>query len=186
MNFSHPLRTLLIDTLHDIYDAENLLLDALPKMAKAATGENLKQGFLDHLEETKAHVSRIEEAFSILAVAPKQKACAAMRGLVEEGNEAIGLEASVAVRDVALIGAARRVEHYELAAYKSLRALATAANEAAVADLLQQTIDEECEADKRLCLLADLALEAAKDFPAGDEIAPASNAPRKSGKKKQK
>lgn len=185
MKSSLALRTLLIDSLNDLYDAENQLLDALPKMAKAATGKNLQQGFLDHYEETKVHVSRLEKAFSFLAVNLNRKSSVAMRGLVEEGNEAIALEATVPVRDVALIGAARRVEHYELAAYKSLRGLAAAVNEESVADLLQQTMDEECEADKRLCSLADLALEAAKDFPATEQNNPVPNAPRKPGKKKQ-
>lgn len=180
------LRKLLIDQLSDISSAEQQLLAALPKMAAAATGDNLKQGFLDHLEETKEHVVRLEKAFKSLGVPSEEKTCLAMKGLVAEGTEAIELEANGAIKDVALIGAARRVEHYELAAYKAARAIATAVDEEKVADLLQQSMDEECEADKRLCTLGDLGLEAAKDFTGDEGNAPAKTPPRKLGKKKQK
>lgn len=180
------LRDLLIDQLNDLYDAEGQLLDALPKMAAAATGENLRQGFLDHLEETKVHVARLTKAFSNLGTAPGEKTCLAMKGLVAEGAEAIGLEANGAIRDAALIGAARRVEHYEIAAYKSVRGLAGGVDEASVADLLQQTLDEECAADKRLCALGDLVIEAARDFSGETKNPPQKSAPAKAGKKKAK
>jgi ferritin-like metal-binding protein YciE len=186
MTSSLSLRQLLIDQLKDIYDAEQQLLVALPQMADASSGENLKQGFLDHLEETKFHVTRLEKAFTLLGVTLEEKTCLAMKGLVAEGAEAIELDANGAVRDVALIGAARRVEHYELAAYKATRAIATALDEESVADLLQQTMDEECEADKRLCTLADLVIEGAKDFTGDESNAVAKTSPRKLGKKKQK
>lgn len=183
---NHTLRDLLIDQLNDLYDAEGQLLDALPKMAEAATGENLKQGFLDHLEETKVHVERLTKAFAKLGIARGEKTCLAMKGLVAEGAEAIALEANGAVRDVALVGAARRVEHYEIAAYKSVRALAGGIDEESVADLLQQTLDEECATDKRLCSLGDLLIEAAKDFTGDVENPPRKSVPAKLGKKKSK
>ncbi|MES2696946.1 MAG: ferritin-like domain-containing protein [Verrucomicrobiota bacterium] len=180
------LRDLLIDQLNDIYSAERQLIDALPKMAAAATGENLKQGFLDHLEETKVHVERLQKAFAKLGTPAGEKTCLAMKGLVAEGSEAIELEANGAIRDIALIGAARRVEHYEIAAYKSVRGVAGAVDEESVADLLQQTLDEECESDKRLCSLGDMVIEAAKDFTGDEENAPRKTTPGKLGKKKQK
>lgn len=186
MNSSLTLRALLIDQLEDIYNAEQQLIAALPKMAGAATGDNLKQGFLDHLEETKVHAERLEKAFAKLGVSAGEKTCLAMKGLVAEGSEAIELDAHGAIRDVALIGAARRVEHYEIAAYKAARGVAGAVDEESVADLLQQTLDEECEADKRLCSLGDLVIEAAKDLTGDEENAPRKTTPGKLGKKKQK
>ena len=186
MPSSPTLRDFLIDQLNDLYSAEQQLLSALPQMAEAATGENLKQGFLDHLEQTKVHAERLEKAFAKLDVAAGEKTCLAMKGLVAEGAEAIELDAPGAIRDVALIGAARRVEHYEIAAYKSTRSLAGAVDEEAVADLLQQTLDEECDSDTRLCALGELALEASKDFTGDEENAVAKSTPRKLGKKKQK
>lgn len=188
--FSMPslpsLRELLIEQLEDLYSAEQQLVEALPKMADAATGENLKQGFLDHLEQTQVHVERLEKAFAKLGVTPAEKTCVAMQGLVAEGEEAIELEGNGALRDVALVGAARRVEHYEIAAYKAVRGIAGAVDEGTVADLLQQTLDEECDTDKRLCALGDLGLEAAKDVT-GDEERPAAKAtPGKLGKKKHR
>lgn len=180
------LRDFLIDQLNDLYSAEQQLIEALPKMAEAATGENLKQGFLDHLEQTRVHVERLETSFAKLGVEPGDKTCLAMKGLVAEGDEAIELEANGAIRDVALVGAARRVEHYEIAAYKAVRCLAGAVDEGTVADLLQQTLDEECDSDKRLCALGDMGLEASKDFT-GDEERPAVKATLgKLGKKKQR
>jgi ferritin-like metal-binding protein YciE len=188
------LKDLLLDQLNDIYDAEQQLVIALPTMAGAASGENLKQGFLDHLEETKAHVERLEKAFTKLGVPPKPKTCLAMKGLIAEGAEAIDLKGAGAIRDVALIGAARRVEHYEIAAYKATRGIATGVREEAVADLLQQIMDEECEADKKLCTLSDMAIEAGRDFSgakaapsaSGSHDKPAKSSVRKAAKGKQK
>ncbi len=181
----HTLRDLLIDQLKDLYDAEQQLVAALPKMAGAASGENLQEGFRDHLEQTKVHVERLEQAGVKLGISLGGKACLAMKGLVAEGNEAIELKAGV-IRDIALIGAARRVEHYEMAAYKATRGLAGAVDEASVADLLQQTLDEECETDKRLCSLGDLVIEAAKDVTGDEENAVRKTTPGKLGKKKKK
>lgn len=180
------LRALLIDQLSDLYSAEQQLVEALPKMANAATGENLKQAFADHLEETKVHVTRLEKAFVCLDTSSGAKPCKAMQGLVAEGADAIELEAPGVIRDLALIGAARRVEHYEIAAYKSTRGLAGAVDEEGVADLLQQTLDDECESDKRLCTLADLAAEAGKSLTRDSADSPIKSAPPKLGKKKSK
>jgi ferritin-like metal-binding protein YciE len=148
------LRELLIDELKDLYNAEGQLVKALPKMAKAATNPKLKAGFEEHLAETKEQVSRLEEAFRILGEKPKGKTCHAMQGLVEEGKEAIEEDGNDAVRDAQLIGAAQRVEHYEIAAYGTARAFAATLGEDKVAKLLQETLDEEGETNKKLTALA--------------------------------
>ena len=144
------LHALLIDELQDLYHAENQLVDALPKMAEAATNPELKQGLVRHLEETRVHVERLEQVFDTLGEAAKGKTCHAMKGLVEEGSQAIKLKAPSAVRDAALIGAAQRVEHYEMAGYGTARAFAEALGETSAAALLQQTLDEEGAANKAL------------------------------------
>jgi len=110
--------------LKDIYDAEKRLVKALPKMAKAASSEELRQAFEEHLEVTTGHVQRLEQAFGLLGKAAKAKPCAAMKGLIEEGGEVIGQDATETLKDAALIGAPQRVEHYEMAAYGTVRALA--------------------------------------------------------------
>jgi ferritin-like metal-binding protein YciE len=148
------LRELLVDELKDLYNAEGQLVKALPKMAKAATNPKLKAGFEAHLAETKEHVTRLEKAFRLLGEKVKGKTCHAMQGLVEEGKEAIEEDGNDAVRDAQLIGAAQRVEHYEIAAYGTARAFAETLGEDKVAKLLQETLDEEGETDKTLTALA--------------------------------
>jgi len=148
------LQDLLIDELQDIYNAENQLVKALPKMAKAAVNAKLKSGFLTHLEETKGHVQRLAQAFKLLDEPVKGKTCHAMKGLVEEGAEAIEENDPSLVRDAQLIGAAQRVEHYEIAAYGTVRALATLLGHSEVAALLKQTLDEEGATDKKLTSVA--------------------------------
>ncbi len=180
------LRELLVDQLSDLYSAEQQLVEALPKMAEAATGQNLRQGFQDHLAQTKVHVERLEQGFSKLGVPPGSKTCAAMKGLVAEGAEAIALPVGGALRDTALVGAARRVEHYEMAAYLGARGLAGAMDEETLMDLLQQTLDEEFETDKRLCSLVEPLLEAAKDLTRDPENGVRKSDPKKLGQKKHK
>ena len=114
---SEGLRDLYIDELKDLYNAENQLVKALPKMAKAASSEELKQGFEQHLEQTRGHVQRLEQIFKSLDESPKGKKCAGMEGLVKEGSEVMEEDFEGALMDAALIGAAQRVEHYEIAAY---------------------------------------------------------------------
>lgn len=163
----NSLKELLVDELKDLYNAENQLLKALPKMAKAASNEELKQGFTDHLLQTRGHVDRLSQAFKVLGEKPKGKTCHAMQGLVEEGAEAIEADAPDAVRDAYLIGAAQRVEHYEIAAYGTAHAFAKAVGESEVADLLQETLDEEGETNKRLTKLSKVVNKAAN--AEGDE-----------------
>jgi|SRR5580692_3409546 ferritin-like metal-binding protein YciE len=154
MTSLHTLKDLLIDELKDLYSAETQLVKALPKMAKAASSNELKAGFSEHLEQTKNQVGRLERALELLDAAPKGKTCKAMKGLIEEGGEAIETKAPDAIRDANLIGAAQRVEHYEIAAYGTARAFAKTLNEDAVASLLQETLKEESETDQKLTALA--------------------------------
>ena len=149
------LDVLLAQEVKDLYSAETQLVKALPKMAKAASNEELKDAFTSHLEETKGHVTRLEEVAAILGVTPKGKVCKAMKGLVEEGAETIEEEGDPTIKDLALITAAQKVEHYEISGYGSARALAEALGLQDVVDLLQATLDEEGTADKSLTALAE-------------------------------
>lgn len=144
------LHALLIDELRDLFHAENQLIKALPKMAKAAQSPALKSAFNGHLAETRTHVKRLGQALEVLGLPAKGKPCHAMLGLVEEGAEAIAMKGPAAVRDAALIGAAQRVEHYEIAGYGTARAFAHALGQREVTALLGQTLDEEGDANKKL------------------------------------
>ena len=148
------LRELYIDELKDLFSAENQLVKALRKMAKAATSDKLRQGFEDHLEETKGHVQRLIQIFEALGESPKGKKCKGMEGLIEEGSE-MEEEFDSAVLDAGLIGAAQRVEHYEIAAYGSTRAMAEQLGHDSIVELLQETLDEEGAADKKLTEIAE-------------------------------
>ena len=120
----NSLNVLFQEELKDIYDAEKRLVRALPKMAKAASAAELRQALEEHLEVTKGHVQRLEQVFELLGVPAKAKPCAGMKGLIEEGEEVLGEDASEALMDAAIIGAAQRVEHYEMAAYGTARTFA--------------------------------------------------------------
>lgn len=158
---AESLKELLIDELKDLYHAEKQLVKALPKMAKAALDPDLKAGLTAHLGETKEHVARLERIFKLLDETPKAKVCPAMQGLIEEGSEAIEEKESSAVRDAQIIGSAQRIEHYEIAAYGTVRSLAETLGEDEVAELLQLTLDEEGEADKKLTAASGAVNEAA-------------------------
>ena len=151
----NTLHDLFVDELKDLYNAENQLIKALPKMAKAAENEDLKQAFLNHLDETRGQVERLEAIFNELDVNPKGKKCKAMEGLVEEGKEVIDEDGDPAVKDAALIAAAQRVEHYEMAGYGCTRTFAKLLGYEEAASLLQETLDEESAADKKLTELAE-------------------------------
>jgi ferritin-like metal-binding protein YciE len=154
------LRDLYVDELKDLYSAEHQLLVALPKMAHAATDPKLRTAFEDHLEETHGQVKRLERIFEKLDASPKGKKCKAMEGLVTEGKEVIDEDYNPAVRDAALIAAAQRVEHYEMAGYGCVRTFARLLGEEEAADLLQETLDEEGNADKKLTKLAETGINA--------------------------
>lgn len=149
------LQKLYVEELRDLYDAENQLLKALPKMAKGASSPELKQTFEDHLVETKEHVARLEEIFKGLDESPKGKTCKAMKGLVEEGFGILEKDGEQFVLDAGIIAAAQKVEHYEIAGYGTVRAWANLLGDEESADLLQQTLDEEGMADKNLSELAE-------------------------------
>jgi ferritin-like metal-binding protein YciE len=136
------LKKLYIHELKDLYSAENQLVKALPKMAKAATSDELRKGFEQHLEQTKGHVERLEKIFSSLDESPKVKKCMGMEGLIKEGSEVIGEDLEDAVMDAALIGAAQRVEHYEIAAYGTVREFAKILDQLKHASLLEETLIE--------------------------------------------
>jgi ferritin-like metal-binding protein YciE len=148
------LNDLLIDELRDLYNAETQLVLALPKMATAATNRDLKKGFQAHLKQTRNHVRRLARALKILRVSPLGKKCHAMAGLVQEGAEAIRTKGPAAIRDANLIGAAQRVEHYEMAAYGTARAFAEKLVHDDVAALLQESLDEEGATNKKLVEIA--------------------------------
>jgi len=149
------LKELYIEELKDLYNAENQLVKALPKLAKAADSDELREGFEEHLEQTKGHVQRLEQIFEMLGESPKGKKCVGMEGLVEEGQEMIDEDFEGSVKDAGLIGAAQRVEHYEIAGYGTVKALAQTLGENEHVELLEQTLQEEKETDEKLTELAE-------------------------------
>jgi ferritin-like metal-binding protein YciE len=151
----NTLQKLYTDELRDLYNAENQLLKALPKMAKAASSEELKEAFEKHLEQTKGHVERLEQVFEELGEKPKGKTCRAMKGLIEEGSEILGEDGEESVLDAGIIVAAQKVEHYEIAGYGSVRTFAHLLGKDKSAELLQTTLDEESETNEILNKLAE-------------------------------
>jgi ferritin-like metal-binding protein YciE len=149
------LDELLEDELKDIYSAETQLIKALPKMVKAAESNDLRAAFEKHLEQTRVHAERIEEICSDLKTTPRGKSCAGMEGLLKEGEEIIQSEAQSETKQAALIGAAQRVEHYEIAAYGTARAHARQLGYLKAVELLSKTLDEEKETDKKLTKVAE-------------------------------
>ncbi|PYX95559.1 MAG: ferritin-like domain-containing protein [Acidobacteria bacterium] len=157
------LRELYVDELKDLYNAENQLIKALPKMAKAAASEELREGFEEHLEQTKEQARRLERIFKMLDENPRGKKCVGMEGLVKEGSEIMKEDFEDEVLDAALIGAAQRVEHYEIAAYGTVRTFAEVLGEGEHVSLLEETLQEEKETDEKLTQLASQINEQAKE-----------------------
>ena len=150
------LRTLLIEQLKDIYDAEKRLTKAIPKLIKAATNDELKMALQEHLGQTQEHVARLEQAFDYLDTPAKGKTCAGMKGLIEEGDEHAGEDYDDdGLRDAAIIGSAQRVEHYEIAAYGTAIAHARLLELDDVVSVLEETLDEEKNADTKLTEIAE-------------------------------
>jgi ferritin-like metal-binding protein YciE len=149
------LKELYVNELRDLYNAEGQLVKALPKMAKAASSDELKEAFEKHLEQTKGHVERLEEVFEELGEKTKGKTCHAMKGLIEEGSEVLKADGEDSVLDAAMIVAAQKVEHYEIAGYGSVRTFAQLLGQDKSAELLQQTLDEESETNELLNKLAE-------------------------------
>jgi|SRR5579875_1025971 len=151
----NSFKDLFVEQIEDLYDAENRLTQALPKMAEAATSPQLKQAFQDHLTETEGHVSRLEQIFREISVEPKREACEAMKGLIAEGEEMIKAKGDPSIKDAALIAAAQRVEHYEISGYGTARSFARRLGLTQAANLLQQTLQEESAADEKLNQIAE-------------------------------
>jgi len=149
------LQDLLVEQLADLYDAENQLTKALPKMAEAASTPELQKAFKEHLKQTKEHGERLDQVFKDLGVPAKKQHCKAMEGLIKEGAEAIEARGTGPLKDLALIAAAQRVEHYEIAGYGNVRAFAEHLGYDTVTDLLNQTLDEEGAADQKLTKIAE-------------------------------
>ena len=149
------LQKLYTDELRDLYNAETQLLKALPKMAKGASSQELKDAFEKHFEQTQTHVERLEEVFEQLGEKPKGKTCQAMKGLIEEGSEILEKDGDESVLDAGIIVAAQKVEHYEIAGYGSVRTFAHLLGQNEAAELLQTTLDEESETNEILNKLAE-------------------------------
>jgi ferritin-like metal-binding protein YciE len=147
------LETLYVEELRDLYNAEQQILKALPKMAKAASS-HIQKGFQEHLQQTKGQVDRLDQIFADLGKSPKGKKCEAMEGLLKEGAELLEADAQPSVLDAALIAAAQRVEHYEIAGYGCVRTYAKLLGHSEATELLQQTLDEEKRTDEKLTELA--------------------------------
>lgn len=148
------IENLFIHELKDLLSAEKQLVKALPKMAKGASSEALREGFEEHLEQTKGHVERLEQVFERLDKSPRAEHCKAMEGLIEEGSELLEEDGDPRVKDAALIAAAQRIEHYEISGYGTARTLAELLGLDKAVDLLQQTLDEEKATDEKLTELA--------------------------------
>lgn len=149
------LRQLYVDELRDLYNAETQLVKALPRMAKSSSNEQLREGFEEHLRQTSEHVSRLEKIFEMLEEKPSGRKCLGMEGLVKEAAETMGEEYADTVMDAAIIGAAQRVEHYEIAGYGTARAFAELLGENEHVSLLEETLQEEKETDEKLTQLAE-------------------------------
>ncbi len=162
-------RELYLDELKDLFSAENQLTKALPKMAKAASANKLRQAFEEHLEQTKDQVERLRQVFEMLGEKATGKKCLGMEGLVKEGTEIMGEDFEAEVMDAALISAAQRVEHYEIAAYGTVSAYADLLGESEQAFLLRETLEEEKETDKKLTELSKMINVEAQESGTGRE-----------------
>jgi ferritin-like metal-binding protein YciE len=176
------LEDLFLDEIRDLYDAEKQLVKALPKMAKAATSEELKEAFTSHLEETQGHVTRLEQVFEALGQKPRAKKCAAMAGLVTEGQEIIESIEESSVRDAGLIAAAQKVEHYEMAGYGSARTHAELLGHEDAVELLEATLGEEKAADEKL---NDIAQSSVNEEAASEEEEAPAPKTRTAGRSKE-
>jgi len=148
------LKELFVEQIRDLYDAEKQITRALPKLAKAAQNEELADALREHLEQTEGQVSRLEQVFEIAGEKAKGKPCKGMKGLLEEGSEAVKEEEKGPMRDLAIIAGCQKVEHYEISAYGTIRTIAEHLGMKKAIDLLQQTEDEEIEADEKLTGIA--------------------------------
>lgn len=149
------LQDLLVEHLQDLYDAENQIVKALPKMAQHATAPELRQGFEAHLAQSQIHIQRLEQILGTMDIKPGGHPCKAMQGLMKEGEDFMKERADPSVMDAGLIAAGQRVEHYEMAGYGCVRTWAKLLGMNSAAELLQQTLDEEGATDEKLSALAE-------------------------------
>src|SRR5437588_8898424 len=163
------LEELFIEELKDLYHAEKQLVKALPKMAKAATSDELRKAFTDHLEQTKGHVTRLEEVFETCDAKAKAKVCKGMQGLIEEGQETMEEDAMEQLADLGLIAAAQKVEHYEIAGYGTVRTFAQIIGNEDAASLLAETLNEEEATDKLLTNISQKLLKEAAELSGEEE-----------------
>jgi ferritin-like metal-binding protein YciE len=150
----NELKDLFIDEIKDLYNAEKQITKALPQMAKKAHSEELKEAFQEHLKETEKQIERLEKIFKELDLAPRGKKCEGMEGIISEGKDIMQEIENPDLLDAALIAAAQKVEHYEIASYGTVRTYAELLNMDNAANLLQETLDEEAAADEKLTSLA--------------------------------
>jgi ferritin-like metal-binding protein YciE len=148
------MEDLFVEQIQDLYDAEQRLVKALPKMAEVSTSAELRSAFESHLQQTEGHVQRLEQVFAELGQDPKKETCDAMKGLIKEGEKTMEID-DPALRDAAMIGAVNRVEHYEIAGYGTARTLANALGLSRSANLLEATLEEEKRADAKLTQIAE-------------------------------
>lgn len=153
---NHDLRQLFLDELEDMFDSEQQIVNSLPKLIKLAHHEDLKEALSNHLKETENQVSRIEQIFSIMSMTPKKKTCRAMIGLLQEADDLVKNIQKSFTLDAAIISAAQKVEHYEIASYGTLRSFAKILDlDSEISNLLKETLDEEASADKKLTKIAE-------------------------------
>jgi ferritin-like metal-binding protein YciE len=177
------LNDLFIEQLRDLYDAENQLIKALPEMAEAANSDQLREGIEEHLEQTRGHAQRLETIFENLGEKAKGKKCKGMEGVIKEGSEVLDEDMDPNVKDAAIIAAAQRVEHYEIAGYGTARTFANLLGEREAASLLEETLNEEKETDAKLTKLAEGINVAAQEEGEGEE-AESETEPRNTRRKK--
>jgi ferritin-like metal-binding protein YciE len=177
------LKELYIDELRDLYDAENQLIKALPKMAAKAESEDLQSGIEAHLEQTRNHAKRIEQVFEALGEPVKGKKCKGMQGIVSEGSQVLREDYEDGLMDSAIIGAAQRVEHYEIAAYGTVLEFAKLLGENEAESLLSETLEEEKETDRKLTQLAtQINQQALEGVPAGESDSESESRPKRRAK----
>lgn len=179
-NNSDVLQKLLLDELQDLYDAEKQLVKALPKVVKATANQELGDAIREHLEVTKGQVQRLEQAFAMLESRPKSRPCAGMRGLLEEGQHIMQEDMEAAAMDLALAGAARKVEHYEMVGYESVISLARQLGRKDAAQLLQETMSEEQQADRQLATISKSLVQEASRMQDNEGVASQSQSRKSS------
>jgi ferritin-like metal-binding protein YciE len=182
---SENLREALVEEIRDLYNAEKQLVKALPKMAKGASSDELREAFELHLDETEGQVTRLERVFELLDEKPRGKHCAGMAGIIEEGNETLQEDMEDSVLDACLIASAQRVEHYEISAYGTAIAWAEALELGEVAQVLRETLDEEKAADEKLTALAESGINEAATTGESDEEMDGEQAPARSASRSE-